>query len=174
MAAAPAAQGALDNFCAIYSVVNAAYRVFPELLSDGRRKLFHSIVAELSADEVKDILLTGATATTLKRIMKIAIDILLHGPGLRMKMTRVKCKSERKDSIFNGINDAFREDHSAVIIGISYGERRGGHWTCIENATPNRLECYDGEMERLNYAHYGETWCDKIIATEIFQLKRVD
>ena len=160
-----------DNTCGLYAVMNAVDLLFDKEVA---HSLFTPLVSRLDAALCRQLLSEGSDYDELQTIARAAEQVLEeHGVGLAIfDSTGARSIANRKDSIFNHINELMNDVMDAIrqrergkhvecvcIIAIEY-PNGGGHWTCVQSATKRQLVVYDSSdrpYKHLRMANYGNS-----------------
>jgi hypothetical protein len=170
----PGFNGAFDNACGLYSIVNSIGNLV-NLTNVSRKKLFDETVQGLPENVSKKLLSGGIDASDFLIVLNCAIQVSKTLTDKTVEFKTMTETPQHKVTIYKKIKALFKVDHlkCEVVLGIEY-KTEGGHWTYVTNVSPSNkkvfLHSFDSAGNEIEFKkkYYGDSWCHKICTDEIF------
>jgi len=127
-------QGSLDNFCGIYSIINAVNSLIPEPLTHGQaRQLFKLILTCINSRGNKVSIEQGLTLNDAARVINTVVcanyPIRRYKPFHGQRVVSV-------DEYWSTLQAELERPNSLAFIGIS---GHFSHWTIVKKVTDHNL-----------------------------------
>ncbi|OBQ56760.1 hypothetical protein [Halodesulfovibrio spirochaetisodalis] len=140
----PLQQGALDGFCGIYSLFNAARIVEPNLTENACHALFATCLTAL--EERKDVPAINITGLTLRDLLFLNRQVFKPAFGIRHVRPFVKAKPRSLGHMWRTFSEVLAEPKTAIVL--SFSSEDWAHWTVVQDIDEKALWLADSDGMR--------------------------
>ena len=140
----PLQQGALDGFCGIYSLFNAARIVEPNLTESSCHALFATCLTAL--EDRKDVPFINIAGLTLGDLLFLNRQVFRPAFGIRHVRPFVKAKPRSRGQVWRFFSEVLAEPHTAIVM--SFTSEDWAHWTVVQDIDDEALWLADSDGMR--------------------------
>ncbi|TIL33943.1 hypothetical protein [Mesorhizobium sp.] len=147
--ASPFSQGDLDSLWGVYSVINAARFLCPELGRHQSVSLFHVLGETLTSNRVtaQETVSLGIEIPIVHALVESARNHLRDVLDLHISSTTLTSKIHRFDDLWTALGEGLDQNQNQVaIIGLS---GRHEHWTVAYRMTKKTIRLFDSDSMKV-------------------------